>query len=897
MASSVSGRLVILLALAGIVLVAGVLGVLGFDLFGLGARAGGAPSAPAGVGDPDGSAGPTEAAGGGLSGRLEQTLAGPGRLVGRVLDFETRRPLVGARAVIVGVAHDGERVQRGIDTQADGRFRFEGLPAGPAYSLRLTGRGAVPHTATLESIDVRREATRDLGDLLLGRRARLGGHVVDAGGEAVAGANVRLVAPDPSLADFISSFAERMRHALRDAPSVAETRTSAEGAFAFAAIAPGRYTLVVRAPGYARRIAPVVLTPDGVVGRPLVVELHAGAPFRGRIVDARGRPVPDARVTYWTQAEIARGVMYHAYAGVSGDGRFVLAAADRAAERCWILVAAPERPLHVFPASADAPDLGDLVVAEASAVHVRVLGEDGRPLAGAFVMLRGVEGGEEEAEPDGLRLRIDVATTDEQGACRLVACAGDVPALVVTHPSFGTVFVATEAGADPDAAAQPVHAEGLEGGRIRAGVTHVTIRTRARIRLRGRVLDPEGAPIPDAAVSVGFGGYARGRSDEEGRFDLRVFRGDVRVSASKTGYVPLPRDEDWDEAPEGASAITRDVVLQPGPRVRGRVRDAAGRPIAGASVQMMGLPVRELEWHPLYQAPRALTAGDGTYELIDVVVGEGQRVVAEHPAYVSAQVALPGIGPGALVDAPDVVMPAPHTRILRAVDEQGMPAAGVRLWVQALDARGAPIERVSLAWPDERGSDAVTDRTGIARTPPLPRAALRVIGRRSGYAATRATVALDEEAPTLVMRAAHRLEVTVTQPDGRPASTAVWVGPRTRRPDDAEWVEAMTEIPDETDVARFEGLPDAPLRVRVDHPDYRYLARDVRVADGRVALILEALDPAALERIRTIDARLETLQAVIAGDQDAPGYDAAWQRHTVLERERDALRGKPRASR
>ncbi|HZO14164.1 MAG TPA: carboxypeptidase regulatory-like domain-containing protein, partial [Polyangiaceae bacterium] len=107
----------------------------------------------------------------------------------------------------------------------------------------------------------------------------------------------------------------------------------------------------------------------------------------------------------------------------------------------------------------------------------------------------------------------------------------------------------------------------------------------ARVTLAGRVLDPDGTPLPDALVVARFDADNPARelaqlmpgdravSDEEGRFTLDVDEGSYTVIASATGFAAALARE--------VRAPRKDLELRLGRGVAlfGRVTDEGGAPI------------------------------------------------------------------------------------------------------------------------------------------------------------------------------------------------------------------------------------------------------------------------------------------------------------------------------
>jgi protocatechuate 3,4-dioxygenase beta subunit len=195
-------------------------------------------------------------------------------LVGEVADVAGRP--VAQHEVMLEQAADGSQVGLGAETDATGRFRFEGLLPTRA---KLSGRA-------LESqdVDLSRPRARPVR-LLLSPTGRLQGVVKAPPG---------------------TSIADRMVHATEvQSASEFSAGSEADGSFAFGAVPPGRYTLEIRS-GRARNSAnPPEARADGVMvraGATTEVTLEVAADdgvLAGRVLDARGAPVDDALVIYF----------------------------------------------------------------------------------------------------------------------------------------------------------------------------------------------------------------------------------------------------------------------------------------------------------------------------------------------------------------------------------------------------------------------------------------------------------------------------------------------------------------------------------------------------------------------------------------------------------------------
>jgi len=121
-------------------------------------------------------------------------------------------------------------------------------------------------------------------------------------------------------------------------------------------------------------------------------------------------------------------------------------------------------------------------------------------------------------------------------------------------------------------------------------------------RIRGRVLDPDGAPVAGAKVGTegvrpvprALAGNPRSErtvvalqegealSDADGRFEYAATSSPVRIHAVYEGYAPSALVDVSAASDETVEGVV--LSLRPTCRVEGRVLDAEGRPVPGAGV-------------------------------------------------------------------------------------------------------------------------------------------------------------------------------------------------------------------------------------------------------------------------------------------------------------------------
>lgn len=277
---------------------------------------------------------------------------------GRVLNVEGE-PVAGAKVSVEGATATAPSVA----STTDGSFWFERLPRA-ASSLRVSARGYVTEVVMLQTaaaierqaLTVRMHPAPDIIGVVLDPSGRPVAATVTACGEGaerkVAKSGVDGAFRVPASASGCAFIAEHESFAssptthaepgdqvvLRLGPGGAlegrvvdesgapvrsfwlafEPRSSdsaaphtpparfvddAGGRFAFASLAPGAYTLAVRAEGYAPTLAPTVDLTPGARREGLVVKLGRGGVIEGRIVDeAHKAPLAGVKVALETPA-------------------------------------------------------------------------------------------------------------------------------------------------------------------------------------------------------------------------------------------------------------------------------------------------------------------------------------------------------------------------------------------------------------------------------------------------------------------------------------------------------------------------------------------------------------------------------------------------------------------
>jgi hypothetical protein len=151
-------------------------------------------------------------------------------------------------------------------------------------------------------------------------------------------------------------------------------------------------------------------------------------------------------------------------------------------------------------------------------------------------------------------------------------------------------------------------------------VTPVEIQLERGPYLEGRVLDGQGRPVPGALIRAegevqegGRSSFGATRADDEGRYLINSLEpGPHAVTAESQEGSPGARASV--EIRDGANRL--DLSLPAGIEVSGRVVDARGAPVAGASVSLLGLPPASTSW-----GLQAVSSADGLFLIQDVPEG------------------------------------------------------------------------------------------------------------------------------------------------------------------------------------------------------------------------------------------------------------------------------------
>ncbi|MBL8861411.1 MAG: carboxypeptidase regulatory-like domain-containing protein [Planctomycetes bacterium] len=443
----------------------------------------------------------------GAGGPVDLWVRGGGRVLGEVL-LPDGSPAAGAALALVpgpsnflATLYAGD--VRWLETQSDerGQFAIPGVPPGEGYELTATGSGfAVSHAMDLSIVagaDTRVRLQTRAGGTIMGRVL-----ASRAQGEPV------------PLPDAHLGAVPRGLRNLRCAEEVLTTThcvTRADGTYVMTNVPPGDVDIVAIERTHLPAIGARLALADGVAVQAADIVLAPGAMIAGRVVDARGSPVPGVSLRFnlvdWRNFQFDFSLAPMMAAAVKGfdlpktdaDGRFLAGpiAGDPPHEVTFQKAGFVEHVLRHDPRTAT-EEVVVRLQRGGSVEGVVVDVSRGEPVT-AFT----VTGGdlvETDADAPG-------ATNPFSGGTTVEDAAGRFRVESVRPGSSTLVFRA------PGYLPEAVSVEVVEGQTKKGLIVELA----PGGVVRGRVLDAQGAPVPGAQVvaqASGSGDKARERRRE-----------------------------------------------------------------------------------------------------------------------------------------------------------------------------------------------------------------------------------------------------------------------------------------------------------------------------------------------------------------------------------------------
>ncbi|HVG10366.1 MAG TPA: carboxypeptidase regulatory-like domain-containing protein [Thermoanaerobaculia bacterium] len=551
-------------------------------------------------------------------------LLGPAAPIsGQVVD-EAGKPVEGAK---IGTVTNPAEYRNGIENKwawsgPDGRFVLRRLPAGRIHALAAVKEGFAPARQLCDATAPVRLTLRR-GTLAVGR-------VVDEQGQPVAGVELTLVPAD--------------EQDLTPRPAIDFSAVSdAKGSFRMPNVSAGQFDLLASRPGFTSTTLAGILIPESEAQADVgEVTLLPGAAIEGIVVDERDKPVQGVQVVLTPfGSDNAPGderFMYRGPVETGPDGRFRISDLRRGM-RVGLKAMHPElTAAEMTGVEAPTAEPVRLRLTRPRSLEGRVKDRQGEPVAEARLYF-----GDTAGPPigGGWERRPAHGTTDSEGR------------FVLTGLKPGTAYVTAMASGYRTRSAQPV--EIPEEGQ--APPLEITLEPGTF--LEGFVRDSRGNPIPEASIFLqgppekGFTAIVQ--VDEEGHYEASDLEpGPVQVQAtSRRG----PSAHASLEIRPGRNRL--DLKLSEGTEVSGRIVDAQGSPIPGASLHLRPIP-REEQPQVFLGESQAVSSADGSFLFQGVDDGEyrllGTRQGFAPAALLGLQVAgapVSGLelrlGPGAVI--------------------------------------------------------------------------------------------------------------------------------------------------------------------------------------------------------------------------------------------------------
>jgi hypothetical protein len=375
--------------------------------------------------------------------------------------------------------------------------------------------------------------------------------------------------------------------------------TDAEGTVTarFPSLETARVEVRIHADGYVPIVLMWPIGPGQKLPDNYTARLERGTTIGGRVVDEQGNPVAGSKVLVWVPREDRVDRLpvlvdlFQTPFTTDADGRWRCDVVPADLKTVLLQLNQPSfLDYSLFASSSTAPNLDQL-----RAQSAEIVLKAGRPVEGLVLddaTDQPIAGATVQFGTDFNSSNASRATTDAQGRFRLAAPEEGPGKLTAQAPGHA-----------------PETAEILVGEKL----DPVSIRLRPGRTIRGRVVDPEGKPIPGALLVVDSWRGIRSlnlqtRADADGSFALQDAPDDpIEAQVAADGFMNRPG------LTLSPSTAPREIMLNRPLRVSGSVTDAmTGEPIAAFTVT----PTFNAE-NPPHPGDRRDTSafGDGKFQV------------------------------------------------------------------------------------------------------------------------------------------------------------------------------------------------------------------------------------------------------------------------------------------
>jgi len=555
---------------------------------------------------------PTTTQGGpsvGSAQRIPSVPAATGPARAEVSVSDAKGPIAHATVRLVG--EDGEIVT--AMTSTDGVAHAELAPG--SWAISASAAGHLPNAVPARAIASGETATVAL--VLTAGGRPLTGLVTDTSGGPIAGARV-----DAAV----------LGRDARAAPAVASTVTGPDGKYTLA-VGEGEVLVAVNHPDYSPQQRYAEVNASGAV---VDFQLVPGGVIEGVVRDAAAKTaVAGAAVDAQLDRTTLFGELGSHHVTAGPDGHFRITGLRPGS---YTLSAQAGELLSATPTIVGlgvAEQVSDIVilVGRGAAIHGVVVDDDAKPVPNIKVGL--------------LRENTHDVKTDPKGAFTLVGLApGAYPIAAESDDFIWTQPTIVELGAQD--------------------ANGVTVRVHRGLHVKGRV-DP--AQVCDVVLDLAqtSGNFRLERPIASAGADGGFVLGPLAAGAyTATAHCP---SGDEGSAPVAAKPGMADVTIavKPGGTLAGRVVDAKGKPVAGASVNAASGNRTEVVNGMVTSGIAALTGADGTFELTGLAAASYRLSVLDRgrplPMKTAATAATIAIAPSEhktgvelVVDRPDGVI-------------------------------------------------------------------------------------------------------------------------------------------------------------------------------------------------------------------------------------------------